>query len=648
MASLYHLSAVLLLSIIPFTTSTACGINSTTGITTDAQAFSAIEFDYVIVGAGAGGLAIATRLAEIEGTTVGIIEAGIFHDGDPVIDVPGNVGQALGNSTYDWSFETIPQPGADGRIITLPRGKMLGGSTGINNMAWTRASRAEYDAWESFGPNNGWNWDGMLPHLKQPVDVAPNRTGLPLVDFEMYEPTFEGFSGPVSASFNAWYSDVFSPYLAAANSSGIPSNLDPDAGTTAGLMNSRSNVERDTGTRSYAASAYYCSHASQPNFRVLVNSQAIRVVLKKATLSGLYVATGVEFVSNNKTYTAMAKKDVILSAGTIQSPQLLELSGIGNSSILKHVGIEPLVDLPEVGENMQDHVFAPAQYQLKPGILTFDALRINATIAAEQSAIYAQNGTGMFSGTDSALSFLPLDLFLDDQTIGSLIDSFDTVVTENSTTVFRKAQYEIQKDWLRQGHVPQSEIIMWSRGAAPLANESYITLLSGVLHPASRGSVHVGSKDPLDRPVINAGWLEADFDVLVVLQTLKFAMEIATLEPLVSMIDSRVLPPPDIQDDQALIEFIRENAASASHPMGNNVPLCQFGPLKKFPQSATNCVAGVVDGNLIVYGTTNLRVCDASIIPNGIGTHLQSTIYGIGEKLAAMIQDAQNTADCDS
>ncbi|KAJ3785729.1 alcohol oxidase [Lentinula aff. detonsa] len=616
----------LFLSDISQTISSTCGGNSATAITTDAQAFSAFEYDYLIVGAGAGGLAVATRLSENEGVQVGIIEAGIFHEADPLIDIPSNVGQTLGNPMYDWSFETVPQPGAGGRSITLPRGKMVGGSTGINNMAWSRASHAEYNAWELFGPNNGWNWDGLLPHMKQPANVFPNKTDLPIVNSELYDPKYEGFSGPVSASFNSWYSDVFPSYLAAANSSGISPNFNSDKGTTAGLMNCRSDVERNTGTRSYAAPAYYCGHASLPNFHVLVNSQATRVVLKWSALSGSYVATGVEFSSNNTTYTAISKKEVILAAGTIQSPQLLELSGIGNSSILKSVGIEPLIHLPEVGENMQDHVFAPAQYQLKPGVLTFDALRVNTTIAAEQSAIYAQNGSGMLSGTDTALSFLPLDLYVDSETIDSLKRSFDTVLADNSSSAFRRMQYEVQKDWLQQGLVPQSEIIMWSRAVAPLANESYVTLLSGVLHPASRGSVHIESKDPLARPTIDAGWLIADFDLLVVLQTLKFAMRIATLEPLVSMIDSLVLPPPNVQNDTALIEFIHENAASASHPMGTVA-------------MAPRDLGGVVDSSLTVYGTTNLRVCDASIIPNGIGTHLQSTIYAIGEKLARIIEN---------
>ncbi|KAJ4000446.1 alcohol oxidase [Lentinula boryana] len=580
---------------------------------------------FVDIGAGAGGLAVAARLSENEGVQVGIIEAGIFHEADPLIDIPSNVGQTLGNPMYDWSFETVPQPGAGGRSITLPRGKMVGGSTGINNMAWSRASHAEYDAWESFGPNNGWNWDGLLPHIKQPANVSPNKTDLPIVNSELYDPKYEGFSGPVSASFNSWYSDVFPSYLVAANSSGISPNFNSDKGTTAGLMNCRSDVERNTGTRSYAAPAYYCSHASLPNFHVLVNSQATRVLLKWSASLGSYVATGVEFSSNNTTYTAMSKKEVILAAGTIQSPQLLELSGIGNSSILKSVGIEPLIDLPEVGENMQDHVFAPAQYQLKPGVLTFVcyALLLVMTPLTNRYCS-AQNGSGMLSGTDTALSFLPLNLYVDSETIDFMKRSFDTVLADNSSSTFRRMQYKVQKDWLQQGLVPQSEIIMWSRAVEPLANESYVTLLSGVLHPASRGSVHIKSKDPLARPTIDAGWLIADFDLLVVLQTLKFAMRIATVEPLVSMIDSLVLPPPNSIGLYELTCSINFFLQSASHPMGTVA-------------MAPRDLGGVVDSSLTVYGTTNLRVCDASIIPNGIGTHLQSTIYAIGEKASPRI-----------
>ncbi|KIK52514.1 hypothetical protein GYMLUDRAFT_265373 [Collybiopsis luxurians FD-317 M1] len=598
----------------------SCRITSSprcpTTVTSDPEAFAAQDYDYLIVGAGAGGITVATRLAEDGRVKVGLIEAGALH-------LEANVGQALGNPLYDWGFVTIPQPGAGGRSVTLPRGKMVGGSTGINNMAWTRASKDEYDSWEQFGPGNGWNWRGIVPFMKRSTKVFPNQTGLPVVSSESFSPRYEGFSGPVMASFNSWYSDVFSPYVEAVNSSGIPLNVNSDDGSTTGLINCRGDVDHNTGTRSYAAPAYHRIYNALPNFHILVNAQVTRVILERLADLDSYAAVGVEFFSSNNSYTATVRKEVILSAGAIQTPQLLELSGIGNSSILRSVGIKPLITLPEVGENMQDHLFALAQYQLKPGILTFDALRINMTIASQQSAIYSQNRSGMLSGTDSAVAFLPLDLYLQSGPINSLKKKFNSIWAKSSSSKLTRTQYEIQSKWLEQGIVPQAEIAMWSRGVTPLANESYISILSGVLHPLSRGSVHIHSNDPLAPPTIDPGWLTADFDILVILETLKFVMNIATLEPLSSLIDSLVLPPASLKNDTALIQYIRETVTSASHPMGTVA-------------MAPQLMGGVVDNSLIVYGTTNLRVCDASIIPNGIGTHIQSTIYAIGEKVGQL------------
>ncbi|THH21250.1 hypothetical protein EW146_g259 [Bondarzewia mesenterica] len=594
-----------------------CSQSSTSGSGTNAQTFAAIKYDYLIIGGGTAGLALASRLAENEKFQVGVIEAGTFHQNDPLIDIPAYVGQASGNPLYDWNFVTVPQPGANGRSIAMPRGKLLGGSSGLNSMAWTRASKPEYDAWQSFAEGGTWDWDNIVPYMQKSTSVFPNQANSTFgVSAAAYDPLDEGFDGPVSASFNNWYSDPFPVYIEALNAIGIETNANADNGTNSGIANARSDVNRSLGSRSYAAPTYYCRSANQKNFQVLMQAQATKVLLKSVREGNgdEFEAVGVQFVSNSRTFVAQATKEIILSAGVFQSPQLLELSGIGNKTLLEGLGINTLIDLPEVGENLQDHLFAAVQYELKPGLVTFDELRINATFAAEQAALYNTTHSGVLAATDSALAFLPLDLFLDKEDVQSILNTFDEVVAESKPSPFQKMQYDVQREWIEQGTVPQVELIMWSHGVvAPAANKSYITVFAGGLH--------INTSVALAHPVINPAWLSNDFDLKIVLEALKVAQGLGSVEAITSIAEVVTSPPPDVQGDTALSTYIRETVGSAQHPMGT----AAMGP----KALGGKCV---VDGNLKVYGTTNLRVCDASIFPISIGTHLQSTVYAIAEK----------------
>ncbi|QRV90174.1 GMC oxidoreductase [Ceratobasidium sp. AG-Ba] len=598
-------------------------------LTTDGSKFASQTFDYVVVGGGTAGLAVAARLAENSSITVGVIEAGQYIQNDPLIDTPQLFGATQGNPTYDWMFQSVSQPNVNGRSMSMPRGKVLGGSSALNYMAFDRASKPEYDAWATLG-SPGWNWDGLLPYMKAAEDFTntdPFRN-YSSTGNDMY-PT-QGTAGKIAAGYNTWYSDVSVPYGTAVTSLGIPPNFNPDSGNAFGLFNCAGSIDRATGKRSYAASTYFASNAGRSNFVVLTGAQATKINFANQTTGGNYAATGVSYVSNSVTYTVKARKEVILSAGSLQSPQLLELSGIGNTNILRQYGIKSLVDLPGVGENLQDHLFIATSYELKPGKTTFDILRNNATYASQAQAQYASTHDGIYAAIHSAFSFIDLASYVKSDKISSMKSRLDSEIAASGTSPLQKAQYNIQKQWLSQklGHL---EIIMYPGYFAfsgPKANTSYISLLMAIQHPFSRGNVHINNANPLTKPTFDPKYFSKSIDLDSLVEAVKFSLTISKTEPLASAIVRRQDPAPEVISDADITNYIKTNVESVYHPIGTTALA---------PRSS----GGVVGPNLKVYGTSNVRVVDAGVIPIHMGTHISRTVYGIGEKAAAMIKNGQ-------
>ncbi|KAJ1300912.1 hypothetical protein OPQ81_003337 [Rhizoctonia solani] len=596
--------------------------------------FSSQTFDYIVIGGGTAGLALAARLSDNPKVSVGVIEAGLYHENDPLINTPASAGQLQGNAKYDWMFKSTPQIHVNNRILPLPRGKALGGSSAINLMAFDRASKTEYDAWETLG-NRGWNWNGLLPYMKAAerfTGIDPFRANSTGATPDDIFPS-QGTKGTIAASFNTWYSDIVVPYREAMANLGVPINFNPDSGDPFGLYNSATAVNRTTGRRSYAANTYFAYNSGRTNFVVITGAQATKVEFDNSTSrrpDGKLTATGVSFVHNSTIYTVKAKKEVILSAGAFQTPQLLELSGIGNATILRQNGITPLVDLPGVGENLQDHLFLSSSYELKPGKTTLDILRNNATYAASAQAQYAQTHDGIYASSVSILSFLNLDYIATPAELSDMRANLDREIAAEKLTELQKAQYEVQKNWLKKriGHL---EVVLnagYFGSGTPKANTSYVSLLMVNQHPFSRGNVHINSSDQLMNPQINPNYLSKSIDQETFLQALKFGLRISQTEPLASLVVARQDPSPETTSNEAYTEYVKMNARTIHHPIGTAA-------------LAPRAIGGVVDTSLKVYGTSNVRVVDASIIPIHMGTHLSRTVYGIGERAAAIIADSE-------
>ncbi|KAG8689296.1 hypothetical protein FRC11_003307 [Ceratobasidium sp. 423] len=603
------------------------------GVSTDGADFASKPFDYVIIGGGTAGLTLAARLSENPNTTVGVIESGEYLPDDPLINTPSSAFSIPGNAKYDWLFKSVPQANVNNRVLDLPRGKILGGSSAINVMVFDRASKVEYDAWAKLG-NPGWDWNGLLPNMKAAerfTGVDPFRVNYTNVGSNDIFPS-QGKSGLVTASYNSWYGDITLPFGKAMANLGIPTNFDPDSGDAFGTFNSARTVNSTTGRRSYAATTYYAYNSHRTNFIVLTGARATKINFKDTTggnRTGNLTATGVSFVHGSQTYVVKAEKEVILSAGTFQSPHLLELSGIGNSTILQKNGIKTLIDLPGVGENYQDHTYITTTYELKPGSSAqdFDILRNNATFAAAAAAQYDATHDGILSYSGSILSFINLDLLATSAEIANMTAQLDRELASEKLTPLQKASYDIQKGWLKE-KVGLVEIIMnpgYAGVGVPKANTSYISLITAIQHPFSRGNIHTNSPDPLVAPQIDPKYFSKSIDLETLARTVKFGQRLSKTEPLASMVVTRQDPGPEVTSDAEIIEYVKANAATIHHPIGT----AALAPKE---------LGGVVSTNLKVHGTANVRVVDASIIPLHIGTHIQRTVYGIAEKAAKVIK----------
>ncbi|QRV84518.1 GMC oxidoreductase [Ceratobasidium sp. AG-Ba] len=593
----------------------------------NAAEFASQTFDYLVIGGGTAGLVVAARLSEDPKVTVGVIEAGQYIQNDPFVDTPRLSGNLQGNPKYDWMFETIPQPNLNNRVLPIPRGKGLGGSSMINLMVFDRASKAEYDGWSKLG-NTGWNWDGLLPYMKK----AESFTGIDPFRANSSNPNgiypSQGRNGPIAASYNDWYSDIIIPCNKAIANLGIPMNYDPDSGNAYGHFNSATAVNRTTGKRSYAASTYFAYNAGRTNLVVLTGAQVTKINFANASASGSKLkATGVSFVSNSTGYSAHARKEVVLAAGAIQSPQILELSGIGNATLLQSLGIRPLINLPGVGENLQDHPGISVSYELKPGTTTFDILRNNATFAAEAQAQYNTTHDGIYAATNTILSFVDLETITNKTKLAAMRKQLEREIKAGNPSKLQAEQYAIQRSWLDEklGHVELIFSPSYITAGVPKANTSYLGMFMIVQHPFSRGNVHIKSSDYLARPTYDPNYFSKTIDQDTLVEALKFSLKVSQTEPLASLIVGRQDPAPDVITDTQLLDYVKAYARTLHHPIGTVV----LAPEK---------LGGVVGSNLKVYGTANLRVVDASLIPLHMGTHLSRTVYGIAEKAAVIIR----------
>lgn len=517
-------------------------------------------YDYVIVGAGSSGCVLAARLSEDPSTRVLLLEAGPT-DKKQEVTIPAAFSK-LFKTERDWDYATVPQENLNGRSLYWPRGKMLGGSSSINAMMWVRGIPSDYDAWAEAGCD-GWAYEDVVPFFRRIEDVE--RDG----------GEHTGHGGPIPIREQRDPNPASLHFVQACVAAGMRENPNPNAGDNEGV--SLAQVNQHRGARASTAWAYLRPALKRPNLTVETEALATKVVVEGGR------AVGVTYVQGGEIRTARAEREVILSGGAVNSPQLLLLSGIGPADELRTLGIDPVVDLPGVGRNLSDHLAA--------GIVV-STTRTDTLVAAETlpqllKYLFARKGL-LSSNVGEAHAFLKSD---------------DSLPACDLEFVFAPVPFLDHGQTEPPGHGLTIGVIL--------------------LQPKSRGRITLSSADPTAPPVIDPNYLAEPEDLQVLIVGAKRAAEVFATEPLASEVGAPIRPESMPTDDAGWAQAIRAHAETLYHPVGT----CAMGVGDD----------AVVDPELRVRGVEGLRVADASVMPTLNRGHTNAPAIMIGEKAAALI-----------
>ncbi|KAK0314557.1 hypothetical protein LTR01_001380 [Friedmanniomyces endolithicus] len=596
--------------------------------------------DFVICGGGTAGLVLANRLSEIPTINVAVIEAGVDRSHDLNVLAPSLLTALYGNPNYDWIFQTTPQPHVNDRVIGHPRGKQLGGSSAINYLAYTHASRVNLDNLEILG-NANWTWDALQPYYMKSENLTiPSTEVASALNTSWLEPAIHGMNGPIHNGFPSEYSVLDKAWPRAYDTLGIGVQSDPRDGLALGGYTILTNLNLENNTRSYAATAYLNPIKARPNLKVYTDALVTKINFDNMTDTP--EACSVDFSINGTAHTISAAHEVVLSAGTFGSPHILELSGIGDESLLSSHGVQCVAENANVGENLQDHVYMPLGFRVNPGIFTLDEL-VNETIFNAAYDQYVANGTGPLAQVALGGALLSTQQILPVKRDANqfLADINSLVRKGKAYSEVEKAQYKIiLKDMKNEQEIAQH--MNTASGMNPtFANDTtklftapspgnFFTILGVLEHPFSRDNVHLQSANASIYPIIDPHYLEHPADIKILAKiALHIQDSLAKAQPLSNLLQGNgtVLQPEyNLLTEDNVEDEIRRVLQSEYHPTGT----CAMLPRDQ---------GGVVDSRLRVYGVKGLRVVDASIVPLQPRANIQTFVYALAERAADFIKE---------
>ena len=533
------------------------------------------EFDFIVIGAGSAGCALANRLSEDDFARVLLIEAG-GKDDSINIKIPLMVVNLLKDPKFTWPFVTEPQTALNDRTQLWTRGRVLGGSSSINGNVYVRGDPAVYDSWSEMGVT-GWGWADMLPYFKRMESYAPG------------DPATRGKNGPIGVTSLKNFDPLADGYVEACREAGFPVVEDYNDGHYEGAAYLQYSTRR--GYRSSSAAGYLRPFKGRTNQTVWTDNQVTRVLFEGGR------ATGVEIHRGGGLQKVLAKKEVIISAGPIQSPKLLELSGIGDPQLLKSNGIDVISALPSVGEGLQDHPNTRLTFECAQPITINDVLQ-SPVVKVREGLKYLFQGKGLLS-----------------------------ICSATAHTVMRSRPDETSPDLKIQLQPFSGKDRYARRPQDGLDPHSGFTVGVMALKPKSRGWVHISSPDPLAFPKINPKYLDNPEDAQVLLAGIKAVRRVASFPSLQKLIVRETRPSDAVVTDEQLMHYIRETTQTTWHVVGS----CMMG---------RDACDSVVDSELRVHGVDGLRVADSSVFPTIPSSNTNAPTIALGEKAADIIKHA--------